>query len=128
MQADIGDIAIELGEHLIKTILSNESLASISAALDAGAPVWYQSQNEGISPLHAAAYMQNFGVAKLLIEKGAIWNAGSPVPLIAPWVTLKSRLVDYLKISAGDIALSFNNEAMYNLIRDAGIRSGASKT
>lgn len=128
MQADVGDIAIELGENLIQKILSNESLASISAALDAGAPVWYQNQTEGTSPLHAAAYMQNFDLAKLLIEKGAIWNTGSLIPLFSPSATAKSRLVDYLKITAGDIALSFNNEAIYNLIRGAGIRSGASET
>lgn len=36
--------------------------------------------------------------------------------------------VDYQKHTAGDIALSFNNEAIYNLIRDEGIRSGAFKT
>jgi hypothetical protein len=34
-------------------------------------------------------------------------------------------LVDYLRNTAGDIALSFNNEEIYILIRDAGIRAGA---
>lgn len=37
-----------------------------------------------------------------------------------------THTVDYLKITAGDIALSYNNAAIYNVIRDAGIRSGAS--
>ncbi|KAF8200772.1 arginine methyl transferase [Pholiota molesta] len=106
MQNDIGEVVIQLGEDLISKILNNESMEAISAALDAGSPVWYQSQIEGISPLHAAAYVQNFALVKLLIEKGAIWNA-----------------VDYLKNTAGDIALSFNNEAIYMFIRDAGIRS-----
>lgn len=32
--------------------------------------------------------------------------------------------MDNLRNSAGDIALSLNNEACYTLIRDAGIRSG----
>lgn len=35
-------------------------------------------------------------------------------------------LADYLRNTAGDIALSFNNEEIYTIIRDAGIRAGAS--
>jgi type IV protein arginine methyltransferase len=34
-------------------------------------------------------------------------------------------LADYLGITAGDIALSFNDLETYNIIRDAGIRAGA---
>lgn len=81
MQNGIDEVAIQLGEDLISKILNNESMEAISAALDAGSPVWYQNQIEGISPLHAAAYVQNFALVKLLIEKGAIWNAGPLSPL-----------------------------------------------
>ncbi|KAF9475761.1 arginine methyl transferase [Pholiota conissans] len=106
MEDSVDDIATQLGEDLIEKILNHESIEVIRAALDAGSPVWYQTQTEGLSPLHAAAYVQNFQLVKLLIEKGAIWNA-----------------VNHLKNTAGDIALSFNNEAIYTYIRDAGIRS-----
>ena len=33
-------------------------------------------------------------------------------------------VVDHLNNTAGDIALSFNNETCYTVIRDAGIRAG----
>ncbi|KAF8906497.1 hypothetical protein CPB84DRAFT_1813755 [Gymnopilus junonius] len=82
----------------------------ISACLQSGAPIWYQNLAEGLSPLHAAAFIQNEALVKLLLDKGALWNA-----------------VDYLKNTAGDVALSFNNGAIYRVIRDAGIRSGASR-
>nr|GAT56337.1 predicted protein [Mycena chlorophos] len=93
------------GEVLIEKILAEEPLEDIQRLIADDAPLWYQNQMEGISCLHAAAYTQNFSLAKLLIENGAVWNA-----------------VDYLRNTAGDIALSFNNEELYNLIRDAGIR------
>ncbi|KAF8973226.1 arginine methyl transferase [Flammula alnicola] len=106
MDVEIDYAATELGEDLINKILNNEPIEAISAALDSGSPVWYQNASEGMSPLHAAAYVQNLDVVKLLIAKGAVWNA-----------------VDYLKNTAGDIALSFNNGSVYKIIRDAGIRS-----
>ena len=70
------DAVARLGEELIVTILENDSLEKISGLLDSGSPVWYQNENEGISPLHAAAFVQNAELVKLLIEKGAVWNAG----------------------------------------------------
>ncbi|KAF9529356.1 arginine methyl transferase [Crepidotus variabilis] len=103
---DIDEAASALGEDLINQILEAQPLDVILKFLDDGAPVWYQNVTEGISPLHAAAYIQNAALVKLLIEKGAVWNA-----------------VDYLNNTAGEIALSFNNEEIYTLIRDAGIRS-----
>lgn len=33
-------------------------------------------------------------------------------------------LVDHLQNTAGDVALSLNNEACYTIIRDAGLRAG----
>ncbi|TFK75358.1 hypothetical protein BDN72DRAFT_513910 [Pluteus cervinus] len=95
-----------LGEHLINSILEQEPLPVLTSIIENGAPLWYQNQAEGISCLHAAAYIQDVDLVKLLVEKGAVWNS-----------------VDYLKHTAGDIALSFNNVDIYALIRDAGIRS-----
>ncbi|KAJ7497342.1 arginine methyl transferase [Mycena latifolia] len=95
-----------LGEHLINSILLQEPLDTIRSIMEAGAPLWYQNESEGISCLHAAAYIQDLDLVQLLIHDGAVWNA-----------------VDYLRNTAGDIALSFNNEAIYTIIRDAGIRA-----
>ncbi|KAL1705262.1 S-adenosyl-L-methionine-dependent methyltransferase [Schizophyllum commune] len=99
-------ILTQLGEHLISGILNDEGMDTITQAIEIGAPLWYQNEEEGISALHAAAYMQNEELVKLLLKKGAVWNA-----------------VDKLQNTAGDIALSFNNDKIYTLIRDAGIRA-----
>lgn len=77
MDADIEQVAVTLGETLVQQILDGKPLEDIKASLDIGAPVWYQTLTEGLSALHAAAYMQNHSLAKLLIERGAIWNAGT---------------------------------------------------
>lgn len=66
----------DLGEQLIYEILESHPLSSIKALIDAGAPVWYQNEAEGISPLHAAAYDENVDLMKMLLEEGAVWNAG----------------------------------------------------
>lgn len=101
------DAATVLGEHLINAILENASVETVKDILKSGAPVWYQNEEEGVSPLHAAAYVQNEELVAILIERGAVWNA-----------------VDNFKNTAGDIALSFNNAGIYTRIRDAGIRAG----
>ncbi|PPQ71082.1 hypothetical protein CVT26_011622 [Gymnopilus dilepis] len=115
MAEEIDEVATRLGEALIEGIFEGHTEEQILSSLQSGAPIWYQSLAEGISPLHAAVYVQNENLVKLLLDNGAVWNA-----------------VDYLKITAGDIALSFNNSSIYRLIRDAGIRSelllGALKT
>lgn len=74
--SDIDAVVTRLGEEFIARILENESVEKISGLLDSGSPVWYQNEDEGISPLHAAAFVQNAELVKLLIEKGAVWNAG----------------------------------------------------
>ncbi|CAK5265742.1 unnamed protein product, partial [Mycena citricolor] len=102
---DIDAVSI-FGEHLINVILAGESLDNIKKIVETGAPLWYQNELEGISCLHAAAYVQNTELVRYLIQEGAVWNA-----------------VDYLKNTAGDIALSFNNEDIYTIIRNAGIRA-----
>lgn len=121
-----------LGSALISAILDQEPFESIKAIIEAGAPLWYQDEVEGLSPLHAAAYAgSDDELVKLLIEEGAVWNAGNYSLLLLVqffFVTADLHIfifiVDNLQNTAGDIALSFNNEACYNIIRDAGIRSG----
>ncbi|KAF7361845.1 hypothetical protein MVEN_00529000 [Mycena venus] len=108
------DALTDLGEQLINSILAEEPLDTVKKLIESGAPLWYQNDSEGISSLHAAAYVQNQELVKLLIEGGAVWNA-------TPSSTLHKA--DYLRNTAGDIALSFNNEEIYTIIRDAGIRS-----
>lgn len=65
-----------LGEQLITSILADEHNAGVKRLIDDGAPVWYQNE-EGISCLHAAAYLQNTELVKYLLERGAVWNAGA---------------------------------------------------
>ncbi|KAL6305052.1 S-adenosyl-L-methionine-dependent methyltransferase [Sparassis latifolia] len=96
---------IDLGNSLINAILERSSLSKIKRIIDAGAPLWFQD-DEGMSALHAAAYVENEDLVRFLIGEGALWNA-----------------VDNLHNTAGDIALSLNNGPCYTIIRDAGIRS-----
>lgn len=75
------DVEIEaltvLGSKLIQAILDHEPAEKIEALIDTGAPLWYEESNEGgISPLHAACFVENDTLVKLLIDKGAVWNAG----------------------------------------------------
>lgn len=76
MDTDINLAATHLGEDLIEKILNHEPTEVISAVLESGAPVWYQNTSEGISPLHAATFTQNVDLVNLLLENGAVWNAG----------------------------------------------------
>lgn len=123
------DVEVEalvgLGEALISAILERAPLEAIKSMIADGAPLWYQDE-EGTSPLHAAAYVENEELIRLLIEGGAVWNAGrrSKTTLSASYSRAIRFAVDNTHNTAGDIALSFNNEACYNFVRDAGIRSG----
>lgn len=65
-----------LGGYLIFSILQRRPLHKTLPLIDAGAPLWYQD-DEGTSPLHAAAYIEDEELVRMLIEKGAIWNAGN---------------------------------------------------
>ncbi|KAG8853723.1 Arginine N-methyltransferase 2 [Serendipita sp. 411] len=69
-------------------------------------PLWTQEDETGWSVLHFAAHREDAELVKRFIESGAVWN-----------------LVDTCGYTAGDVALSLNNEECYRLIRDAGIRS-----
>ncbi|KAH0589068.1 hypothetical protein H2248_004840 [Termitomyces sp. 'cryptogamus'] len=106
ISSDDVQVLSDLGELLIATILADEPIAAIKTIIEKGAPLWYQDAVEGMSALHAAAYMQNTELVKILIDHGAVWNA-----------------VDNLQHTAGDISLSSNDVASYTIIRDAGIRS-----
>ncbi|KAF6761205.1 arginine methyl transferase [Ephemerocybe angulata] len=88
---DAGDVAILLGTQLISAILNGASLDTVKELVQTGgAPVWFQDEEgEGISPLHAAAYVHDTEMVRWLIGQGAVWNA-----------------VDNLKNTAGDVALS----------------------
>jgi type IV protein arginine methyltransferase len=72
------EILTSLGVKLINAILEHEPLGNIKNLIDAGAPLWYQDEAEGMSPLHAAAHAdgQNEELVKFLIDEGAVWNAG----------------------------------------------------
>lgn len=69
------DAAIEQGQLLVDAILRRKPLSEVKAMIAAGAPVWYQD-DEGTSPLHAAAYIESEELVRFLIDEGAIWNAG----------------------------------------------------
>ncbi|PSR81140.1 hypothetical protein PHLCEN_2v6475 [Hermanssonia centrifuga] len=99
------DEMVELGHDLIFSILERIPIDVVKAKVDAGGPLWFQD-DEGISALHAAVYVENTELVRFLIQNGALWNA-----------------VDNQHNSPGDIALSLNNEDCYTIIRDAGIRS-----
>jgi type IV protein arginine methyltransferase len=72
------EVLAALGCKLINAILEREPLENIRALVDSGAPLWYQDEAEGMSPLHAAAYVdgENAQLVKFLIDAGAVWNAG----------------------------------------------------
>jgi type IV protein arginine methyltransferase len=74
---DPEEAAMVFGEHLVNSVLAHEPLHKIQEILENGAPVWYENLAEGTSPLHAAAYTRNSPLAKLLIDKGAIWNSST---------------------------------------------------
>lgn len=74
-----------LGEHLINTILADEPIETVKSIIGNGSPLWFQNEEEGMSPLHAAAYMQNPELARFLIEQGAVWNASeSKISTVKP--------------------------------------------
>jgi ankyrin repeat protein len=71
------DALTVLGEQLIAAVFNRNSLDHIAELISTGAPVWYQNDAEGLSPLHAAVYVQDAALVKYLIEQGAVWNAGT---------------------------------------------------
>ncbi len=69
------DVVVEQGQQLVDAILQRQPLSEIKDMIATGAPVWYQD-DEGTSPLHAAAYIENEELVRFLVDEGAIWNAG----------------------------------------------------
>ena len=69
------DAVVAKGLELVDIILRRKPLSEIKEVIAAGAPVWYQD-DEGTSPLHAAAYIENNELVRFLIDEGAVWNAG----------------------------------------------------
>jgi hypothetical protein len=51
-------------------------------------------------------------------------QVGKLYQVLARLTRMPYLTVDDLKNTAGDIALSFNDEGIYTIIRDAGIRAG----
>ncbi|KAF8482807.1 S-adenosyl-L-methionine-dependent methyltransferase [Russula ochroleuca] len=103
-EAELGEIAA-LGRALIAAILEYAPIEDVHKLLDEDAPLWYQDEG-GWSALHAAASVEDTELVKSLLQRGALWNAA-----------------DGDGNTAGDIALSLNDEESYRAIRDAGIRS-----
>lgn len=69
-------VLTSLGTSLIAAIFDLQPLQDIKALIEAGAPLWYQDDKEGLSPLHAAAFVENPELVKFLIDQGVVWNAG----------------------------------------------------
>ncbi|KAH8996552.1 S-adenosyl-L-methionine-dependent methyltransferase [Lactarius hatsudake] len=105
VEDDEAEIAA-IGLALINAILEYAPIEDIQKLLDEGAPLWYQDEEDGWSALHAAASVEDAELVKKLLQHGAVWNS-----------------VDNAGNTAGDIALSLNDEESYRAIRDAGIRS-----
>ena len=72
------DALTALGHALVDAILERRPRAVVEGMVLDGAPLWYQDE-EGTSALHAAAYAEDEGLVRYLIEQGAVWNAGECV-------------------------------------------------
>lgn len=71
---ELGKIA-ELGQALIDAVLEYMPIKDVRKLLDEDAPLWYQDEC-GWSALHAAANVENPELIKILLQRGALWNAG----------------------------------------------------
>jgi type IV protein arginine methyltransferase len=71
---ELGKIA-ELGQALIDAVLEYAPIEDVQKLLDEDAPLWYQDEC-GWSALHAAANVENPELVKILLQRGALWNAG----------------------------------------------------
>ena len=72
------DALTALGQALVEAVLERRPRALVEKMVQDGAPLWYQDE-EGTSALHAAAYAEDEGLVRYLIEQGAVWNAGECV-------------------------------------------------
>lgn len=105
----------ELSEHyqaslrLIDAILESDRTLIDQLVLVDKVDCWISDEllTQGWTALHAAAYVGDVGLLKMLLRKGnAVWN-----------------LVDNLGCSAGDIAYSMNNAKAYKFLMEEGVRA-----
>jgi hypothetical protein len=124
VETDEDGIATQ-GQALINAILENAPIGDVQKLLDEDPPLWYQDE-DGWSALHAAASVEDMELIKVLLQHGALWNSGKCLfsPAARLGRTTNMAAVDSGGNTAGDIALSLNDEESYRVIRDAGIRSG----
>lgn len=87
---DEDEIAV-VGMALINAILEYAPKEDIQKLLDEDAPLWYQSEDDGWSALHAAASVEDAELVKKLLQHGAVWNSGETWFLTAHANCLNSR-------------------------------------
>ncbi|KAG8897610.1 Arginine N-methyltransferase 2 [Tulasnella sp. 403] len=103
---DLTDLLVESGQRFLK-VVERGDLAEVEEFVKREQPpLFFEDPESGWSALHFAASIESPELLSYLLEEGVIWNA-----------------VDSLGNTAGDIAISLNNETCYNIIRDAGLRS-----
>ncbi|GAA5943561.1 protein-arginine N5-methyltransferase [Sporobolomyces koalae] len=97
-----------LSLRLIDAILERDQTGLIEKlVVEERVDCWVSDERQGWTCLHAAAYVGDVKLLKLLLRKGnAVWN-----------------LVDNLGCSAGDIAYSMNNSKAYKFLMDEGVRA-----
>lgn len=84
-------------------------LPLISSLLAQGAPAWYQDDALGWSCLHYGAAHRRVEVLEALLRGGAVWNA-----------------VDKWGRTAGEVCVSLGWKGGWEVVRNAGVRSGES--
>ncbi|GAA5912353.1 protein-arginine N5-methyltransferase [Sporobolomyces salmoneus] len=97
-----------LSLRLIDLILERDETGLIEKlVVEEKVECWISDETQGWTSLHAAAYVGNVGLCKMLLRKGnAVWN-----------------LVDSLGCSAGDIAYSMNHDKVYKFLLEEGTRA-----
>jgi len=72
------ETAISLASRLIEDILksSPSDLQKLQELIEAGAALWFQQTDGGLSALHAACLVENPELVQFLVDNGAVWNSG----------------------------------------------------
>lgn len=86
-------------------LVTHGTLPQVKRLFEMGAPGWYQEETMGWSCLHFAVERGEPDIVEYCLANGAVWNSA-----------------DLLGRTAGDMALSLNDERSYMLIRNQGIR------
>jgi hypothetical protein len=75
-----------LGRALVNAILDHAPPEDVQKLLDEDeAPLWYQDE-DGWSALHAAASVEDAGLVKDLLQRGAPWNSCERSPVLSSHV------------------------------------------